>query len=1705
MTNGPSIAAKSTATGGGLTLATAGKSSIIDLVSRDFASAPLDNQNDHYQLSLINNDLSGIGDIVFTANYVGLTGKYQASYVPTKAGTYTFSITLAGVSISGSPFTVIVLTGEPSAAQTTTNLTLPASTVAGTTFFFDITLKDLFGSIITAGKQSNVISIMAYFQSDSLFNSPISVPNLANWEILNGKDIAGVVQDQGSGIYNGQVTILKAATFTIDIRVNDVQISGSPFSLLTVNPTEVYAPQTIAASPPTTVISGILTTFKVQGRDFYGNNAQTLITTASSTTIQLLNANTGALVLTGSIADDALNAGIYDVSFTPTISGMHTLVIKIEGQHIIGSPFSITIDSGATTDLTKTTITTFLSQYKTGEYIEFLIEARDSYGNIRSASTSEVFIVTLVDSDLVEIAVAPVSNNNGTYTVKQLLSKVTTQTLSVKESTNTTNVASSPYTGIVVSPGNVVALKSVFNTAPTPITAGTLATFKVEGKDIYSNTVPTDNPNYEFFLSIYSLTDKTTTIYPLIYKFGLYETDITLTKSGSYSVIIGLIEDGGLRGTYYKTVSFYGAIIANSLNFHSGLTPLAYTQVDSTIDINANYLQVLSGMPTQFFSISWTGKLKAPHSGKFRFYIDSADYYTMKLVIGGETLIDLQASANGIIYTGQYYYADKVLDINTLYDITIDYSEKIGASQVRFYWESDQITKEIVPQQYLYNTLYSENTPLTVVIEPLPTSGTKVVVTGDYVQAVAGVQETISLEARDIYSNLQIHQSDIFTVILTHVLTSSTVTGVVTPTANGLYAATYTLPNQGEYSMAITVDPNGGGSPVTITGSPFTVTCSDSLTDPAQTVLTGAAMTNAIAGQVMSFTVTLYDTQGNVRTAGGDTVVMTLKDGGSLSVGSTWVIDNQDGTYTAQYQHGTIGSYTIEIVVNSDTLNTKSSLLTISPGLPDPTLSTLTHPSTSTIGTSTTIDIVASDAFGNLITSTAHEIAYEVVGNHKLLSGTVAINSLPAASYRTSYTIPAPSGTDSSTCGTLGVNAYFVYQGLLAKYYANRWFSGTPAITKVEAQINVNWNQNEIIPGVSSDYVSVVWTGYLKPLYTEDYTFTVRSNDGVKVTIGDTVVINQLTQTVADGSSLTSTSPLVSLTANSFVPIKVEYYEITGDAFVFLEWTSASQSQEIIPATQFYSPEASALPITGSTVVSSSIYSPMKIISVTQGVSTTYAANSLTIEWKAPTDYGCSAITGYDVTLDDGIAVTTTVGVVTSTTITSLTPGQAYLVTVQAINSVNTGIASAAITLTPSILPIAPASISVSLYEQNALTLTWPIPTDTGIGDTSVAITQYRLEVDQGYGDGFVILSEQTTLSYKHGGLIAGHTYKYRVSAQNFLGYGPVSTEYSFMPIVVPAKPTNPPTNIASLTTQTQIHIQYTAVEDDGGSPVTQYNIYIDDGNDGPFGPAIANGLSLTYDTSALSLVSGKTYRFKYSAVNSQGEGNLSNEVAILLAELPGQPQNFARIDEISLSAGTLRIKWEVPLSNGGTAITGYNIYQDDKLIYKATNTEYTLTIYSLTIGTSYKISVKATNAVGEGITSDLTLIAASVPAKMSKPTRLTSSTTTIKVQWTEPLFNGGVSITDYMIRRDNGPGTAFQTAVSTSSLTQYEFIGLLNSVLTYRIQVAAVNSIGTGEYSTAYEFYAAATPSAPATFVVVSQSTTQISLDWTPPTSNGG
>lgn len=141
--------------------------------------------------------------------------------------------------------------------------------------------------------------------------------------------------------------------------------------------------------------------------------------------------------------------------------------------------------------------------------------------------------------------------------------------------------------------------------------------------------------------------------------------------------------------------------------------------------------------------------------------------------------------------------------------------------------------------------------------------------------------------------------------------------------------------------------------------------------------------------------------------------------------------------------------------------------------------------------------------------------------------------------------------------------------GLRGDYYNSVTPSGAIALTRTDATVNFDWGSDPG-PGVGSDNFSVRWTGQVRPLYTETYTFHTVSDDGVRLWVNGTQVINNWTDHPA-----TENGGSIALVAGQHYDIRMEFYERSGGAVARLSWSSPSQSRQIIPASQLYPAAAS--------------------------------------------------------------------------------------------------------------------------------------------------------------------------------------------------------------------------------------------------------------------------------------------------------------------------------------------------------------------------------------------------------------------------------------------------------------------------------------------------------------------------------------------------
>lgn len=121
-----------------------------------------------------------------------------------------------------------------------------------------------------------------------------------------------------------------------------------------------------------------------------------------------------------------------------------------------------------------------------------------------------------------------------------------------------------------------------------------------------------------------------------------------------------------------------------------------------------------------------------------------------------------------------------------------------------------------------------------------------------------------------------------------------------------------------------------------------------------------------------------------------------------------------------------------------------------------------------------------------------------------------------------------------------------------ASYWNNTALKGKTAWTQTESAVNYNWGTKSPVPGkVNADTFSARWTRSVN-FTAGSYVFTSGSDDGIRVWVDKSKIIDQWDVHYYQTASVT-----VTLTGGEHA-IKVEYFEDVGSAAVSLTWVPVS-------------------------------------------------------------------------------------------------------------------------------------------------------------------------------------------------------------------------------------------------------------------------------------------------------------------------------------------------------------------------------------------------------------------------------------------------------------------------------------------------------------------------------------------------------------------
>jgi titin len=135
------------------------------------------------------------------------------------------------------------------------------------------------------------------------------------------------------------------------------------------------------------------------------------------------------------------------------------------------------------------------------------------------------------------------------------------------------------------------------------------------------------------------------------------------------------------------------------------------------------------------------------------------------------------------------------------------------------------------------------------------------------------------------------------------------------------------------------------------------------------------------------------------------------------------------------------------------------------------------------------------------------------------------------------------------------------------------------AYTEVDPTINFNWGGNSPGGSLGAQNFAVRWTGQVLAKYSETYTFTTNSDDGIQVWVNGQEIINDWAT-----HAPTIDTGTIALQAGQRYDIMVNYFQGQGGATAQLSWSSPSQQQQIIPASNLFATSFASTPggLTGS-------------------------------------------------------------------------------------------------------------------------------------------------------------------------------------------------------------------------------------------------------------------------------------------------------------------------------------------------------------------------------------------------------------------------------------------------------------------------------------------------------------------------------------------
>lgn len=416
--------------------------------------------------------------------------------------------------------------------------------------------------------------------------------------------------------------------------------------------------------------------------------------------------------------------------------------------------------------------------------------------------------------------------------------------------------------------------------------------------------------------------------------------------------------------------------------------------------------------------------------------------------------------------------------------------------------------------------------------------------------------------------------------------------------------------------------------------------------------------------------------------------------------------------------------------------------------------------------------------------------------------------------------------------------------------------------------------------------------------------------------------------------------------------------------------------------------------------------------------------------------------------------------------------------------------------------PSAPQNFTVKELKKDSVTLAW----DTPLTDGGSKITNYIIEKRESVRKAYAaVTSNCTANSFKVEDLPEGGIFYFRICAVNEYGQGQMVETKEVKVAEVPLPPSK--VTLVDLT-KTSVSLAWEKPAHDGGCKVMCYNVEFKPKSGDKWGTACTVKVP---EATIPNLTPNEAYLFRVVAINEKGKSEPKD------LGLPVVAKDVAIEPSINLLFTTYTVKaggdltFEVPIRGRPkpavswkkdglplkqtTSVSILNTAASSKIIIKEAKKEH--------VG---KYEMTLANTAGT-VTADIGVIVLDKPGppKGIKVDAVTSDS--ISLSWSPPEYDGGCSISNYIVEKRDTNTQEWQMIASNVARTAFK-AGRLTHGAEYQFRIYAVNRYGKSSYldspgiTAQYNFKQPGPPSTP---IVKLATKSYMLVTWNEPVSDGG